>query len=396
MQRLRPLTVGVLAAALAFPARAGAQNEVLWRFQNHFRPATFLHAEQVLAAGEIQPGWWSADWIVEPVPGTSFVKLRNRYRQGAYIHTEHGRPELGPIGDNGNWWSAQWSLEAVPGTPFIRIRNRFRPNEYLHTERGTLEAGPIDQGWWSAQWTRTRRPADPAPLAVGAPVQQPVQMTPANPPTAIAPATGQASGKPSAPAPAAPPALIVRNPVDPTDDRCINGVCADMSDPTRWRILAPHAPIPADAYVAGNEVANGVRRNLYVCVAYFDTFNPEPGGGQPGAKRWIGKTGPGFEGCNVPVNGREIVVTRNFLILLNPLPGPLGDMPGATWVRAMNGVTPFRGIQTFGGEDLCRAPHEGGMHPGRVVPGRGCAIGYGGVEVNKTQYEVLVRAGISN
>jgi len=40
---------------------------------------------------------------------------------------------------------------------------------------------------------------------------------------------------------------------------------------------------------------------------------------------------------------------------------------------------------------ICRAAHEGGLHPGKVV-GRNCNFGWGGREILSERYEVLVLA----
>src|SRR5205085_2064608 len=88
----------VMLAILTVAGRASAQQSIT-RFQNRFRPATWINAEQGLATGPIQPGWWSADWYTEPVAGTAFIRIRNRFRPRDYINIESGRPVSGPLGD---------------------------------------------------------------------------------------------------------------------------------------------------------------------------------------------------------------------------------------------------------------------------------------------------------
>src|SRR5258706_306672 len=97
-------------------------------------------------AGRTQPGWWSADWIIEDA-GRPFFRLRNRWTN-QYLHVEHGPLETGDV--EPGWWSAQWTLEPAEAR-FNRIRNRWT-GVYLNVERGPLAAGPIEPGWWSAQW----------------------------------------------------------------------------------------------------------------------------------------------------------------------------------------------------------------------------------------------------
>ncbi len=139
------------------PAPARLPTSGFVRIQNRWKPAEYLHNERgTLVSGQIQSAWWSAQWIVEPVQGTSFVRLRNRWKPNEYVHIERGPARSGPI--DMRWWSAMWSVEPVRGTQFVRIRNRWKPNQYLHIERGRLEAGAINQNWWSAQWSlRTGR-----------------------------------------------------------------------------------------------------------------------------------------------------------------------------------------------------------------------------------------------
>lgn len=65
------------------------------------------------------------------------------------------------------------------------------------------------------------------------------------------------------------------------------------------------------------------------------------------------------------------------------------------WVAASNGRIP-RGAVVGGQESnrplyICRATHNNGLHPGKLVQ-RNCNIGWGGKEVLKSSYEVLVAA----
>jgi hypothetical protein len=187
-----------------------------------------------------------------------------------------------------------------------------------------------------------------------------------------------------------PPATTFTVPArDVAPDECQpGGICGDMSDPTQWRLMQPQGviaagAIPGDAHVIGSETAGGTRRNVYLCVIYLSNVRD--------LRRYIGRTGEGATGCIVTMNGAEHVVTRSFLVLVNPLPGPLNEMSAASWVRATDGAVIGRSIQTFGA-DLCRARQGSSLYPGRVVPGQGCAVGNGtGGEVIAKSYEVLVR-----
>ena len=88
--------------------------------------------------------------------------------------------------------------------------------------------------------------------------------------------------------------------------------------------------------------------------------------------------------CNFGWGGREITIPR-YEVLVGP--------PGR-WIPASGGMVPQGAF--YGGRDgngsqlaLCRAPYQGGVHPGKVV-GQNCNIGYGGAEVTIGSYEVFV------
>lgn len=119
-----------------------------YQFQNRWKSNEFIHVQEPNpSAGAIQPGWWSAQWILEPVDG--YYQIKNRWRN-EFLHIQNGPVECSPI--QPGWWSAQWALEPVAGTSFYRIRNRWKPEIALNNQQGYLEAGPIELGWWSAQW----------------------------------------------------------------------------------------------------------------------------------------------------------------------------------------------------------------------------------------------------
>ncbi len=113
---------------------------------NRWQTDKYIHVENGLKATTIQPGWWSAQWVLEPVAGTQYYRIRNRYTS-AYLHAEYGTLQAGSI--QSGWHTAQWLLESVQS--HFRIRNRYH-NTYLHVENGPLELGPADPSWGSAQW----------------------------------------------------------------------------------------------------------------------------------------------------------------------------------------------------------------------------------------------------
>ena len=154
------------------------------RLKNRWKPNEYIHVEQPIpASGGIQQGWHSAQWVLEPVAGTSFYKIKNRWKN-TYLHVEQGPLAIGDI--QPGWWSAQWQLEGVPGTSFYRIRNRWKPNVALHNQNSRLEAGDVEPGWWSAQWELEQLNTTATPAARSPQPNTPKVSTPqaGNPPAA--------------------------------------------------------------------------------------------------------------------------------------------------------------------------------------------------------------------
>ncbi|MEZ4944220.1 MAG: hypothetical protein R2804_01715 [Cyclobacteriaceae bacterium] len=163
----------IMLLLCGYALSATSQNFI--KLKNRWKPAEYIHVEQPTpASGNIQPGWHSAQWLLEPVAGTSFYKIKNRWKN-QYLHIEQGPLAIGDI--QPGWWSAQWQLEAIPGTSFYRIRNRWKPTVAIHNQNGRLEAGTIQPGWWSAQW-EMENPNTSAPPAVS---RQPQSQPPAQP-----------------------------------------------------------------------------------------------------------------------------------------------------------------------------------------------------------------------
>ena len=120
----------------------------LYQFQNRWKPNEYIIADRLkLSTSTIRPDWWSAQWLFESVEGYYRINSRGGNH---FVNIEYGPVECSSI--EPGWWSAQWALEPLDGTSFYRIRNRWKPEIALHNERGYLEAGPVDLGWWSAQW----------------------------------------------------------------------------------------------------------------------------------------------------------------------------------------------------------------------------------------------------
>lgn len=143
--RIKTATILIILQATLFSVDAQDFYQIQNRWTNEF-----IHVEQPRpSAGAIQPGWWSAQWILEPVSSTGYYQIKNRWKN-EYLHIQNGPLECGAI--QPGWWSAQWALEPVAGTSFVRIRSRWKPEVALHNQQRVLEAGTIDLSWWSAQW----------------------------------------------------------------------------------------------------------------------------------------------------------------------------------------------------------------------------------------------------
>ncbi len=102
-----------------------------------------------------------------------------------------------------------------------------------------------------------------------------------------------------------------------------------------------------------------------------------------------GTTHPGKivgNNCNISWGGSEVLIP-NYELLTAPRSVRL------VWIAASNGRIPLGAVRVGyeRGEDLyiCRATHRDGLHPGKVV-GSNCNFGWGGQEILKPNYEVLV------
>ncbi len=100
-----------------------------------------------------QAGWHSAQWAFKLIDN-QYIKITNRHAPTGVsmsLHTENGPLTFGAAPDS--WWSAQWVLEPVAGSTYaFRLRNRFRPGMYLFEDRGQLTAGDIASSNTRSHW----------------------------------------------------------------------------------------------------------------------------------------------------------------------------------------------------------------------------------------------------
>jgi hypothetical protein len=132
--------------------------------------------------------------------------------------------------------------------------------------------------------------------------------------------------------------------------------------PLQW--VRKNVSIPANAIAGGQE--NG--GTLYVCRA------PHNGGLHPG------KIVDG--NCNIGWGGEEQVIRDYEVLIGDGIWGkPRADYAGSFAAGQENGEALY----------LCRAPFNGGVHPGKVVAGN-CNIGWGGKEETIGRFEVFYAA----
>jgi peptidoglycan-associated lipoprotein len=130
-------------------------------------------------------------------------------------------------------------------------------------------------------------------------------------------------------------------------------------------VPASDGVVPDGALIGGEEAG----RRFVVCRAQH------AGGNHPG--KLVDKT------CNIPVGGLEVAKSEYQVLVVHGR---------SEWVAARDGAVPARAVKagSASGKDfyLCRAKHEGGTHPGKVVE-KACDIPLAGKEVSEREYEVL-------
>lgn len=176
-------------------------------------------------------------------------------------------------------------------------------------------------------------------------------------------------------------------------------------------IDARNGAVPRGAVPGGDEGG----RPLYVCRAsYQNGMHP-------------GKLFGSF--CNIGWGGREVTVSEYQVMVsvgpveappnrqpapppvaTRPPPPPVLHVPQAQqpsapapavagrigWVPVRDGRVPNEAVS--GGEvdgtpfHVCRAPHGGGLHPGKQFKGV-CYVGWGGKEIGFREYEVMIESG---
>jgi len=99
--------------------------------------STFINIQTgVINCSTIQNGWFSAQWQIIPVPGSNFVKIKNRWKSN-FIDTERGYITMAPLDQSPG---TVWSLEAVDGNTF-HIKN-VQSGQYLSMGPNAIRLTP--------------------------------------------------------------------------------------------------------------------------------------------------------------------------------------------------------------------------------------------------------------
>lgn len=169
----------MVATLLLVLGNSATSAENVIHIQNVYRADQQINIENgAVESSPSQPGWLSAQWVIEPVDKSTNVRIKNVWK-GTYLNVETGSLQATPI--EPGWLSAQWTIEPVDGGSY-RIKNAWK-GTYLHTESGALGIGEIQPGWQSALWSLpgySQTSASPAAATTAEAELQPSPILPHN------------------------------------------------------------------------------------------------------------------------------------------------------------------------------------------------------------------------
>lgn len=162
----------------------------------------------------------------------------------------------------------------------------------------------------------------------------------------------------------------------------MTGTAGAQIKPPPPSVPAPSGPEPAWATSQGGAIPAGAIATGYEPGGFLYTCRAQvEGGTHPGKVR------PGFDGCYVPLGGREVSVRQHQVYVGSP-----------AWTVTRDGTVPEGAVEagrTGNNQVLyvCRAAAAPGqLQPGKAGAGlRGCNVGVGGAEQTQPLYEVLVQ-----
>lgn len=113
-------------------------------------------AGTLTAMHALNTDWWSQQWYLEKVPGTSNVfRIKCRW-DGLYLaSTNVAGDNLRMQNLNTNWWSQQWIITEVPGQANT-YRMQCRWGQLYVNGSNQVGGNPtvleLNNSWWSQQW----------------------------------------------------------------------------------------------------------------------------------------------------------------------------------------------------------------------------------------------------
>jgi Tectonin domain len=125
---------------------AQVQAEVTAEFFNRGRNSFLQFDNGKLVLGPQGP---KTVWIIEKIGNGNEARIKHQ-ATGNYLHTETSAqiPTIGPI--QPGWWSAIWLMEENP-EGYTRIKNKWR-NTYLQSETNEVVIGASQPGLLGSQW----------------------------------------------------------------------------------------------------------------------------------------------------------------------------------------------------------------------------------------------------
>nr|WP_324259806.1 carbohydrate-binding protein [Cellvibrio fontiphilus] len=122
-----------------------------FRLQNVWQTNQYIHIENgIPESTDVPAGYWSSQWVFEPVSGSNTVRLVNRWKPDQVLTISNGNLTVASAAKTDT--NSHWELEKVTANEY-RLKNRAAPTQYIHNQYGRLQVGSIQPGWWSARWT---------------------------------------------------------------------------------------------------------------------------------------------------------------------------------------------------------------------------------------------------